>query len=266
MSIINLNALNNAGFPWFHWLESCSSTNTWALEQLSQLRHGDVIFTQQQTAGRGQDGRSWHSPAGVLTASFVLKELPSMQVAGLPLAVGLAVIYAIEDLLPEHQDTLRLKWPNDVFYGGQKLAGILCEASTQGSNHHCDAVVGIGLNYCVNFAEVGLTKVQVGDAISLHQFSEKVPGELELLERLRHYLLQVGGLLATPTHTFPGLTTLLPALRDRSLLLNRRVTILQREQTIVGEVIDLDLWGRLLIQVPGGPIQAIASGRVIQWD
>jgi BirA family transcriptional regulator, biotin operon repressor / biotin---[acetyl-CoA-carboxylase] ligase len=251
---------------WLHWIESCSSTNTWALEYLSKLQHGDVVFTRKQTAGRGQDGRIWHSPSGVLTASFVLRQLPSAQLPGLPLAIGLAVIYAIEDLLPYLQGQLELKWPNDVLCKERKLAGILCEATSSHNAQHSNVVIGIGLNRCVDFAEVGLTQEQVGDAISLHQLSERVPDELELLERFRHYLLQVGDLLTYPSPLSPGLTALLPALRDRNVLRNRLVTIEQREQRMIGQVIDIDPLGRLLVQVPNQPIQAIVSGRIIHWE
>ena len=58
--------------PWLHWLAQTPSTNSWALAHAAELQHGDVVFTPQQTAGRGQGDRVWYSPPGVLTASFVL--------------------------------------------------------------------------------------------------------------------------------------------------------------------------------------------------
>lgn len=265
MSIIRTNDCDRRNPGWLHWLKSCSSTNTWALAHLPKLQHGDVVFTQHQTAGRGQGGRVWYSPTGVLTASFILEQLPSAQLPGLPLAVGLAVIYTIEDLLPEQLGKLGLKWPNDVFFRERKLAGILCEATAGGNANHSSVVIGIGLNRCIDFAAMGLTQEQVGDAISLHQLSERVPDELELLERLRHYLLQVGDLLTNPNPLFPGLTAVLPALRDRNILRNRWITIEQRDQCIAGQVIDIDPLGRLLLQVSEQSIQAIVSGRIIHW-
>jgi BirA family biotin operon repressor/biotin-[acetyl-CoA-carboxylase] ligase len=53
-------------------------------------------------------GRIWHSPAGVLTASFILGQIPVVHLPGFSLAAGLAVIYAIEELLPDWQGMLRL--------------------------------------------------------------------------------------------------------------------------------------------------------------
>jgi BirA family transcriptional regulator, biotin operon repressor / biotin---[acetyl-CoA-carboxylase] ligase len=251
---------------WLHWLASCASTNTWALDHLPQLQHGDVVFTQHQTAGRGQQGRHWHSPTGVLTASFILDHLPAIQLPGLPLMVGLAVIYAIEDLLPVQQGKLELKWPNDVLFQRKKLAGILCETTSRSTAHNHRVVIGIGLNRSIDFSLVGLTREQVGDAISLHQLSQQVPDELELLERLRHYLLQVGALLAQSNHQSAGLTRWLPALRDRNSLRNGLVTLEHQGQRIVGKIIDIDPWGRLLLQVPDQPIQTIVSGRILHWE
>ena len=107
---------------WLYWVESCGSTNTWAMEHCKQLYHGDTVFTRQQTAGRGQRGRVWYAPSGVITASFILDNISINQRSGLSLAVGLAVIYAVEDLIPKLTGTLQLKWPNDVLIQGRKVA------------------------------------------------------------------------------------------------------------------------------------------------
>ena len=198
---------------WLHWLDTCPSTNTWAIAHRSSLQHGDVVFTPQQTAGRGQHGRVWHAPPGVLTASFILEHVPVAQMPVISLGAGLSVIYAVEDLLPTLQGTLRLKWSNDVLLNGRKLAGILCEATANGSRGR--VIVGIGLNHCVDFAQAGLDENAIGQAVSLHQVVPIVPELLLLLERLRHYLLQTAGLLK-PEHASDnsmGLTALLPALR-----------------------------------------------------
>jgi BirA family transcriptional regulator, biotin operon repressor / biotin---[acetyl-CoA-carboxylase] ligase len=67
---------------WLYYLKSCDSTNTWALNRLDDLPPGAVIFTHQQTAGRGQHGRNWYAPPGTITASFILKQIPNRQLAG----------------------------------------------------------------------------------------------------------------------------------------------------------------------------------------
>lgn len=249
--------IHQAIFPsWLHELATCPSTNTWAIEQAAILKHGDVVFTRQQTAGRGQQRRVWYAPAGVLTASFVLERLPAAQLSGLSLAAGLAVINAIEDLLPDLQGRLRLKWSNDVFFAERKLAGILCEAVTRAGVAR--VVVGVGLNRSVDFTEQVLN--QIGNPISLHQISE-APAELALLERLRHCLLQVNDLLADAPD---GIAALLPELQRRDLLLARQITLELDGERISGEAAGIDASGRLLLRLPDQQIRSFTSGRIVE--
>lgn len=243
---------------WLHWLETCPSTNTWAIANSTLLNSGDVVFTQRQTAGRGQQGRLWHSPPGVLTASVVLDSVPTAQLPALSLAAGLAVIYAIEDLAPDCQGCLGLKWPNDVWVQGRKLAGILCEASSTESLGR--VVVGIGLN---RFGAQGDLTEMAPQAISLDRLSVSVPSELALLERLRHYLRQTAGLLKFAEHqSGNGLSALLPALRSRDMLQGQKVTVEAGDEKITGEAMGIGDRGELLLRLNNGEVKSIVSGRI----
>lgn len=245
---------------WLHWIETCPSTNSWALAHRAQLRHGDVVFTQRQTAGRGQQERVWQSPPGVLTASVVLENLIASQLPALSLTAGLAVIYAVEDVLPELQNQLRLKWPNDVLFKGQKLAGILCEAST----HHDrgSVIVGIGLNRCVSFASDEWAAV-VPRGVSLHQIAATVPGELALLEHLRSYLLEAAGLLCFRSQTLEtGFAHLLPALHQRDALVGQMITIQVGAKEWTGQALGLSKQGHLCLKLPNGDLQTFATGHI----
>ena len=110
--------------------------------------HGDVFTADYQTAGRGRLDHVWESPRGQdLLMSVVLDAAgrSPAEVATLPLVAGLAVAKAVGG---------RIKWPNDVFVGGQKVAGILCERNDD------RVIVGIGVN-------VGQTKYRsVGGRVS----------------------------------------------------------------------------------------------------
>ncbi len=99
-----------------------------------------LVLADRQTAGRGRQGRSWQSddPGGLWLS---LVEARGRSAALLPLVAGLAVLEAAEELLGKPwAGTLTLKWPNDVYADGGKLAGILCEALGD------RVVVGIGVN------------------------------------------------------------------------------------------------------------------------
>jgi BirA family transcriptional regulator, biotin operon repressor / biotin---[acetyl-CoA-carboxylase] ligase len=235
---------------WLHWLEQTPSTNSWALAHASQLQHGDVVFTPRQTAGRGQGERQWLAPPGVLTASFILDGIAPVHWPALSLASGLAVIYAIEDLLPIGRELLRIKWPNDVWCHQRKLAGILAEGAGQ------RVIVGIGCNRQVDFGEWRAAVLP----ISLHQIQSPVPSEILLLERFRHYLLEVAGLLSPAAL---GLALLLPELRRRDELLNTAVCIESLPAHYwSGTALGIDAQGCYQIQGANGEIRSFAAGRI----
>lgn len=245
---------------WLKWLEVCPSTNTWAIEHLAQLDHGTVIFTRRQTQGHGQNGRVWHSPPGVLTLSVVLDRVPTAQLSGFSLIAGLAVIYAIEDLIPSLHNQLRLKWTNDVWLNQRKLAGVLCEGVTNNLSDGTKLVVGIGLNHRANFANLEIGSVR--NPISLHEVVPIVPDEILLLERLRHYLLQTVGILQS-SHYSTCFSALLAAVRDRDALLGKQITIELSKEQISGEAIGIDDRGCLQLRLSNGTIRTFTSGHVI---
>jgi BirA family biotin operon repressor/biotin-[acetyl-CoA-carboxylase] ligase len=127
-------------------LAEVDSTNS---ELMRRARQGNtapmLLVAERQSAGRGRMGRTWHShvdthgqlhaPAS-LTFSVGLA-LHRRDLSGLSLAVGLALAQAI------HPD-IGLKWPNDLWWQGRKLGGILIETASLGPQRYC--VIGVGLN------------------------------------------------------------------------------------------------------------------------
>jgi BirA family biotin operon repressor/biotin-[acetyl-CoA-carboxylase] ligase len=103
--------------------------------------HGTVVVAEEQLAGRGSRGRTWHSPLGGLWYSILLRGGAADE--ALSLQVGLAVVDAVEAMVPEA--SLALKWPNDLMLGERKVGGVLCEARWQGAVLAWIAV-GLGLN------------------------------------------------------------------------------------------------------------------------
>jgi BirA family biotin operon repressor/biotin-[acetyl-CoA-carboxylase] ligase len=131
------------GSPRRHFA-SVGSTNTVARELAAAgAPHGTVVTADEQTAGRGRQGRTWTAPPrSALLYSAVLRPLlPRHSV--LPLAVPLAVCETAELLRPGID--CKVKWPNDIHLDGRKLAGILIEARPQDGW----AVLGIGLNLTI---------------------------------------------------------------------------------------------------------------------
>ncbi len=131
------------GLPRRHYRRT-DSTNARARELIEAGAPGGTIVTAaEQTAGRGRQGRSWTAPPGkALLYSAILRPLDERHLL-LPLAVPLAVCAAAEELAPGIE--CRIKWPNDIWLDGRKLAGVLIEAKPQNGW----AVIGIGLNLSI---------------------------------------------------------------------------------------------------------------------
>lgn len=96
-----------------------------------------------QTAGRGRLDHRWHSASGVnlmMSAVVPVDGMPPEAAATFPLVVGLAVVGALSSLCPDASAPFLLKWPNDVYVGGRKVCGILCERDGE------RIISGIGVN------------------------------------------------------------------------------------------------------------------------
>jgi BirA family transcriptional regulator, biotin operon repressor / biotin---[acetyl-CoA-carboxylase] ligase len=126
-----------------HSLKSCPSTNNVARDMAGLgAAEGTVVVAEEQTAGRGTKGRSWHSPRGKgLYVSLIVRPAPE-EMPLIPLAAGLAARDAVE-----RSSGLRvlLRWPNDIVWEGKKLGGVLCEGGFLGNRPEY-AILGVGLN------------------------------------------------------------------------------------------------------------------------
>ncbi|QTE35170.1 biotin--[acetyl-CoA-carboxylase] ligase [Mucilaginibacter gossypii] len=129
-------------------IKQVDSTNSFLKNLLSNSKpvpEGTVIMAEEQYAGRGQQQNTWHSEPGKnLTFSILLKPrfLPVEAQFDLNRAASLSVYDALHPLLG---DRLKIKWPNDIYYGDRKLGGMLIENTIQGAQLK-DSVIGIGLN------------------------------------------------------------------------------------------------------------------------
>jgi len=130
----------NPCFQQLHYFAETPSTNQFLLDQMHP--NGTVCLADTQTQGRGQHGRAWVSPStGNLYASMAWRFTTQTPLQTLPLWCAITLVEALGAL---GFVGLQLKWPNDVLFNGQKLAGILLESMTRGAQTY--VVVGLGLN------------------------------------------------------------------------------------------------------------------------
>jgi BirA family biotin operon repressor/biotin-[acetyl-CoA-carboxylase] ligase len=106
--------------------------------------HGLLVLAEEQTAGRGRQGRSWHSApgAGVWVVALLRPAMPP-SAGALAIRVGLGLVEAVAEAAPRAAP--RLRWPTDLMVRDRKAGGVLCEARWQGERLGWIAV-GIGVN------------------------------------------------------------------------------------------------------------------------
>lgn len=143
------------------YLPTCHSTNETAAEiiQNGEIMEGTIVITDNQTRGKGQRGNTWVSEKGKnLTFTLILRPdfIPVNEQFRLNMAVSLAVYNTLHDFLDEG---LKIKWPNDILCGNQKIGGILIESLV--ANRIINySFIGIGLNVNQrNFALPNATSV-----------------------------------------------------------------------------------------------------------
>lgn len=130
-------------------LDHVSSTNDYMLEHIKSgeiSEEGSVVVANYQSAGKGLDQNKWESEAGKnLTFSILLKPgfLKADQQFQLTKIISLAVFDFIRNYLPNER--IKVKWPNDVYVGNKKIAGMLINNTIQGKEIMF-TVVGIGIN------------------------------------------------------------------------------------------------------------------------
>ena len=176
------------------WLPACGSTNAEAQHLLGENRasEGCTVATDHQTAGRGQRGNRWEAAGGEnLTLSVVW--FPTFLDAGQQFLLSQAVALAVHDwaaALLGPSSALRVKWPNDLYYGPQKLGGILIENALSGQQIQ-HSVVGIGLNVNQLGFEVPTATSLAGLTGRAYDLGPLAAHLLECLER-RYLQLRAG--------------------------------------------------------------------------
>jgi len=125
---------------------SIDSTNVALMEAAADgAAEGTVYFADEQTAGRGRGGHSWHSaPGDGLYVSALVK--PSLKIADallVSLATGVAAYDAIREVCGAQTD---LRWPNDLLVNDKKCGGILVESALEADGTLRYAVIGVGIN------------------------------------------------------------------------------------------------------------------------
>lgn len=232
--------------------DSVASTNDLARAAAERGEaEGLWILAGEQTAGRGRQGRSWHSPAGNFYGSLVLRPpRPLAECATLSLVAALAVAEAVE-ALTDRRLRPRVKWPNDVLVGRAKLAGILPEAIATADGACAALILGIGVNLAHHPEDLDRP------ATSLAALGEPVPTPEAFLAALEGPLAARYG---------RWLDAGFAALRDdwlaRAVGLGEPVRLLVGGELHEGRLADLGRDGSILLEKPAGCLERFTTGEL----
>jgi BirA family biotin operon repressor/biotin-[acetyl-CoA-carboxylase] ligase len=222
-------------------LQSVGSTNDEAARLAgSGAPEGTVVWSREQTGGRGRRGRHWASPIGNLYTSTILRPACG---AARATELGFVAALAVADIVPEGREA-RVKWPNDVLVDGGKVAGILPESAVGAGGEVEHVVMGIGVN--VGFAPQLPEMRYPGAALggSVEEALEKLTASLAV--RLAQW-------------RSAGFETVRAAWLAIAGPLGLEVDVKLGEELVRGRFAGMDCEGALLLDTPAGPRKIVAG-------
>ena len=232
--------------------DSIDSTNTFARSlKENECPSGTLIIADEQTAGKGRQGRQWQSQKGKnLLFTVVTRPLFVLdKVRVLPFAAALAAADGIEQ---ETKSAVECKWPNDLLIDGKKVAGMLIETTTQ-NDAIMNVILGIGIN--VNQTEFGHDIKEKATSLKLHSQQDvdrvrllcAVLAELEYrFDQLRHFSPQM----------------LLDEWKQRATMLGSEITLVEHRTSIKARAMDVAPNGALVIEEMNGTRREVFAGDV----
>ena len=230
-----------------YFYDSIDSTNTQAKRLLAEGLSGKALITaNEQTAGRGRQGRSFYSPKNTgIYYSYVFHPKKTLADAVfITTAAAVSVIRAIERL-----STVKptIKWVNDVYVEGKKVCGILTEAVSDFESGALESViVGIGINVSTaSFpAELQGTAASLGDASITRA---------ELLNTAVEELVKVAEDLENPA--------IMEDYKRHSAVIGKEITFIKNGTTTKAVAVDIDEKGGLVVKTEQGTL-TLSSGEI----
>lgn len=234
------------------YLEQATSTNQILMELADQgAPSGLLLIAEQQSAGHGRMDRKWFSPPGenLYFSMMIRPEIIPHRAPQLALVVAAAIYIALKKCYPKLD--VGVKWPNDIFISGKKVAGVLCEMQTDMSfvKH---VVIGIGLNVNQERFDPSLSEIatsialEVGEKVSRIKLLAEVVNSLDFL--YQQWLKE-------------GLAPIIPLLNQASVLVGKEVTVNLANRSYQATVLGIDENGFLQVKTAEG-LQSVPSGEV----
>lgn len=250
---LQLGKLTSWGQP-LHLLDTIGSTQDLARELAEKgAPEGTLVIAEQQTAGRGRQGRVFHSPAGrgVWMTLLLRPQQPLQYTSQLTLLAAVAICRALRDVSGLD---IGIKWPNDLLIGNRKVCGILVESAAE-DGHVRYALGGFGID--VNVALEDLPeevrplatslRIERGEPVDRTAVVVAILSELETLYHL---------------YNREGFAPIAALWEASALAIGKVVTVKTLQHTMTGIARGLGENGELLLEQPDGSITPVYSGEV----
>ena len=220
--------------PKILFYEKTDSTNTRAKEyaEANDSRETVVFIANSQTAGRGRRGRSFVSKegAGIYISILTYPTEDGFDATRTTAEAAVALARAVEALCPCN---VKIKWVNDLFLGGKKLAGILTEGKVSDNGKIAYSVVGMGINVYKNAISDEISTI----ATSIESETNHAPDRSSLAAMIIKEFLDRGDCYAE--------------YKARSFVIGREVTVVKLNESYSARVIDINPDYSLLIDHDG---------------
>ena len=216
------------------------STNQYLLDRIGELRSGDACVAEYQQAGRGRRGRKWFSPFGAnlyLSMYWRLEQGPAAAI-GLSLVIGIIMAEVLHELGAEN---VRVKWPNDLYLGDRKLAGILVELTGK-TGDAAQIVIGAGINLAMRHAESDMINQSWVNLQEAGVVIDRNTLAVRLINELR---------AALQSFEQEGLSPWLSRWKKLDNFIDRPVKLIIGEREIFGISRGIDAQGALLLEQDG---------------
>lgn len=236
------------------YFQTLGSTNNKAKElALSNVPHGTVIISEEQTEGRGRLGRNWSSPKfkGIWLSIILRPDTDPLNVPKVTQVGAAAVIKALNEL----DINAYVKWPNDIILNEKKVCGILTEMSGE-LNKVNYVVMGIGINVNTDSSDFPEELKNTATSISLE--TGKYIKRKELVSKL----LNSFELLYDEFEKEETIKTSVSICKKNSILLGKEIKIINRGKETYARAVDLSDEGELMVQYTDGIVEKIVSGEV----
>ena len=223
-----------------YYFNTIDTTQNFAMSIASKKNEdGSVIISKKQTGGKGRMNRKWKSPVGGIWMSIIIHPKFDITYATLvPIATSLAICIAIEKTL---KINTKLKWPNDVTVKGEKVAGVLINASMI-SNQIENMVLGIGINFKINPNEL---KNSIKKTPNFYGVATLVKKNQNMSPLVKQFLYELENVLQLINSG--QIKKIINGWTKRSSTIGRNVSIITNEGRISGKAIRIDNEGGLII-------------------